>query len=138
MRGGRKCVLEADPQPTGKTPMDSIKTARTFLGLNAAFSLVLGVDLALAPGMAAGLLFDTAAPWQTITLRVLGIGLILFGLELLMMVRNRFLTRGQVLFITAMDAGWVLGSALLLSLFDSLFTGAAVASVILVALAVAV
>lgn len=118
--------------------MDSSKTARTFLGLNAVFSLAMGAGLVIAPGPSAELLFAASAPWQTIALRALGIGLILFGLALILMARNRFLTGGQVMVITIMDIGWILGSALLLIFGGQIFSGFGQASVLAVAGAVAV
>ncbi len=118
--------------------MESSKTARTFLGLNAAFSLVVGAGLLIAPGGTAEWLFAAAAAWQPVALRILGAGLILFGLDLFLMSRDRFLTRGQVLFITVLDIGWILASALLLVIAGHLFSPVGQAAIVAVAGAVAV
>lgn len=113
--------------------MDTTKTARTFLGLNAIFSIILGADFVIAPGFAADMLFVEQAAWQAITLRVLGVGLILFGLDLALMAKNRFVTAGQVKFITMMDIGWVVASAALLVIDGHLFTGFGQVAIVVVA-----
>ncbi|MEW9920585.1 SRPBCC family protein [Marimonas sp. MJW-29] len=118
--------------------MEHSKTARIFLGLNAAFSLATGLGLVITPNQLGELLFMGSAPWQPVVLRLLGIGLVLFGLGLILMARVRFLTKGQVMFITMMDIGWILGSALLLVLGGYLFSAFGQASVIVVAGFVAV
>lgn len=118
--------------------MENSKTARTFLGFNAVFSLLIGVDFVLVPDFAAGLIFIDPAGWPEITIRILGIGLILFGAGLTLVAMNRFVTKGQVLFITSMDAGWVLGSAGVLVLYGHLFTTFGQIAVIVVAGFVAV
>lgn len=118
--------------------MDTSKTARTFLGLNAIVSILIGADLLIAPGYAAELLFAQPASWHIISLRILGVGLALFGMCLLLMTRNRFLTKGQVVFISALDFGWVLGSAVVLIAYGTFFTAFGKVSIVLVAVVVAV
>lgn len=117
--------------------MDTTKTARLFLGLNAAFSLLIGIDLVLAPAIAAELIFLEPAEWQTLVLRILGAGLIVFALDLSLMATDRFTTRGKVLFISALDLGWVLGSAVLLIFASQLFSGTGIAAIAVVAAFVA-
>lgn len=117
--------------------MDTSKTARIFLGLNAAFSLLIGIDLVFAPGTAAALIFLEAAGWQLLVLRILGAGLIVFALDLTLMATDRFTTKGQVLFISALDLGWVLGSGALLMFTNQLFSGTGIAAITLVAAFVA-
>ncbi|WGH78576.1 SRPBCC family protein [Jannaschia ovalis] len=118
--------------------MDTSRTARTYLGLNAAFSLAMGAGLLIAPNVSADLLFRESASWQPAALRLLGAGLILFGAALILMARDRFLTAGQVLVITMMDIGWILGSALLLLVGGGLFSGFGQAVILAVAGVVAV
>ncbi len=98
----------------------------------------MGAGFLIAPSYATGLLFLESASWQPIALRVLGGGLILFGLGLVLMARNRFLTNRQVLFITMMDVGWILGSALLLVVDGHLFSAFGQAYITMVAGIVAV
>jgi len=117
--------------------MDTSKTARLFLGLNAAFSLLIGLDLVFAPGTAAELIFLEPAEWQTLVLRILGAGLIIFALDLTLMATNRFITKGQVLFISALDLGWVLGSGALLIFATHLFSGNGITAIVIVAVLVA-
>lgn len=117
--------------------MDHTKTARLFLGLNAAFSLLIGADLLIAAGTAAQILFAEPAAWHVMALRILGLGLILFGIDLFLMATNRFVTRQQVMLISAMDVGWILGSALLLVFAGSHFSGAGTGIIVGVALFVA-
>ena len=118
--------------------MKTSNTARIFLALNATFSLIIGIDLLLATGTASEILFAEQADWQPITLRVLGVGLLIFALELYVMASNRFLTRKQVMVITVMDIGWVVGSALLLLMASSVFTESGDNLIVVVAVAVAV
>ena len=117
--------------------MDTSKTARLFLGLNAAFSLLIGLDLVFAPGAAAELIFLEPAEWQTLVLRILGAGLIVFALDLTLMATNRFTTKRQVLFISALDLGWVLGSGALLIFATYLFSGNGITAIVIVAVLVA-
>ena len=56
--------------------MENSKMARTFLGLNASFSLLTGLALLMLAGTAAEQFFAAQADWQTITLRILAVGLI--------------------------------------------------------------
>ena len=102
--------------------MENSKLARTFLGLNAIFSLLMGTSFLLVADDVAGLLFVGAVEWQPIALRILAIGLIVFGLGLILMARNHFVTKVQVISITAMDVGWILGSFFLLNYYGHLFT----------------
>jgi len=118
--------------------MKTAKTARRFLTMNAAFSLLVGVDFLLAPRFAADILFVAPGDWQVVTLRLLGGGLILFGLDLLLMVRMRFLSKAMVLFISVLDVGWIAASAGVLALYGSLFTPLGQAAVVAIAAFVAV
>ncbi|WP_299745792.1 SRPBCC family protein [uncultured Tateyamaria sp.] len=118
--------------------MDTSKIARAFLGLNSIFSILIGADLLIAPGHAAELLFAQPATWHIISLRILGVGLALFGMCLLLMRRNRFLTKGQVAVISALDFGWVLASAVVLIIYGAFFTVFGKTAIVLVAGIVAI
>lgn len=113
--------------------MEHSKTARAFLGMNAAFSLLTGAALLIAAGQFAELLFANEAAWQSWTLRILGVGLILFGVDLIFLATDRFVTKAQVTLISFLDSGWVLGSAFLLVFAGSLFTGTGATIVAVVA-----
>lgn len=117
--------------------MKTGKTARIFLALNATFSMIIGFGVILATGSASEVLFSGEGSWQAATLRVLGIGLLMFALELFLMASNRFITKKQVLIITMLDIGWVVGSALLLLTASSAFTTTGVNLIGLVASVVA-
>ncbi|MEQ8403131.1 MAG: SRPBCC family protein [Silicimonas sp.] len=118
--------------------MANAKTVRTFLGLNALFSLSVGAGFLIAPGPLADALFAEPAEWQPIVLRILAVGLILFGSGLAVIARNRFLTASQVKFISVMDFGWILASVLLLIVGGHVFTDLGQATVMAVAGIVAV
>ncbi len=118
--------------------MKNSGTARIFLGLNAAFSLITGANLLFLPGFSAEILFLDTAGWQNLSLCILGAGLIVFALDLTLMATDRFVAKGQVLLITAMDTGWVLASILLLSFGSQLFSGTGQAVIVAVAVLVAV
>lgn len=102
--------------------MSSSQIARLFLGLNAGFSLIIGIDLLLATEMAVEMLFAVPAEWQGLTLRVLGIGLLIFAADLCLMALDRFVSKGAVLLISVLDLGWIAGSAVLFLFFAPIFT----------------
>lgn len=118
--------------------MSSTKTARIFLALNSAFSIIMGIDLMFAAGSTAEILFAQTEGWQLILLRVLGAGLLFFAIDLFGRATNRLITKAQVLLITGMDAGWVLGSALLLMFDGHLFTGLGTVLIAITAIVVAI
>lgn len=118
--------------------MENSKTARAFLALNAAFSLLIGAVFLIAAGFAADKLFVDLASWKTLSIRTLGFGLIIFGLDLIFMSTNRFVTKGQILLISIMDVGWVLGSAFLFATYGNLFSGFGKVTIVVVAICVTV
>lgn len=113
--------------------MSSSNTARLFLGLNAAFALITGLGLLIAAGSLADLLFAAPAGWQSLALRGLGVGLLIFALDLFLMVTNRFVSKASVMLITLLDVGWVVASAALLLFGRSLFTDLGIGLVTIVA-----
>lgn len=96
--------------------------ARTFLGLNAGFSLLCGASLLLAGGGLAAQMFAEPAGWQAPVFLALGIGLLLFAFDLVLLATDRFVTKGKVMLIVLADLGWILGSVALLMLLGGLFT----------------
>lgn len=96
--------------------------ARTVLGLNAGFSILTGAILLLSGSALTGVMFTEPAQWQTLVFLALGIGLLVFALDLVVLASDRFVTKGKVMAIIAADAGWVVGSAALLVFDRHLFT----------------
>ena len=102
--------------------MPASKTVRIVLAMNAAFSLIVGIDLLFTAGSTAQILFADMADWQTIALRVLGIGLLIFALDIFYMASNQFISKREVQLISLMDIGWVIGSVVLLIVYGYIFT----------------
>ncbi|WP_108882291.1 SRPBCC family protein [Anderseniella sp. Alg231-50] len=118
--------------------MSTTTTARTFIGLNAAFSALTGLELIIFPFAVAHLMFSDPAGWTTLALRLLGVGLVLFALDLLLMATNRFVTKGEVMLIILADIGWLIASAALVLLTGYLFSDAGLLMIGIVAAFVAV
>lgn len=114
------------------------RLARAFLGLNAGFSIICGGALVGFAGDLAGLLFAAQPGWLVAVLRGLGVGLILFALDLLLMAKNRRITKGQVLLVCGADVAWIAGSVVLLVVFGAWFTATGWLVVAAVAVAVAI
>lgn len=102
--------------------MSNPSTARVFLGLNAAFSIFIGTALLLVPETIAQIMFAEPGGWKTLILRGLGIGLLIFALDLVLMATNRYVTKRDIMLIVAADIGWIAGSAVLIIFFGTLFT----------------
>lgn len=104
------------------------------LAANAGFSGLSGLVLvAAADPVAAWIGVAGATGW----LRAIGVGLLLFAAGLVRLVRDDERTRAGVLSVTAADAGWVVGSAVLLVAFPGLLSPAGEWAVAAVALVVA-
>ena len=116
----------------------STTTARTFLGLNAVFSALSGAVLISLPGTLSQVMFTGPADWAPLGLRLLGVGLVIFALDLAFMATNRFVSRGEVMLIVLADIGWLLASAAVVMFDRHLFTEAGVFIVAGVAAFVAV
>ena len=112
--------------------------ARTFLGLNAAFSLFTGLACLLAARSVADVLFASPADWQATVIRLLGVGLLVFAIDLLLMVANKHVTKTQIQLICLADLGWVAVSAGVLTFADFLFSSSGVIMILVVAGLVAV
>lgn len=96
--------------------------ARTLLGLNAGFAILTGATLLLAGSTLTGVMFAEPAGWHGPVFLALGIGLLLFAFDLVILATDRFVTRGKVMLIIAADLGWIIASAALLVMVGSLFT----------------
>lgn len=118
--------------------MSTSRTARAFLSFNATFSAFTGAALLVAPGAIAEMMFVDPAGWKPAILTGLGVGLLIFAADLLIMATNRWVTRDEVGIIVLADIGWIVGSIVLLALFGDLFTQDGVVLVEVVALIVAV
>ncbi|MEO1247563.1 MAG: SRPBCC family protein [Pseudomonadota bacterium] len=102
--------------------MSTTITARVFLALNAAFSAIVGLELIVFPDAVAQAMFMDPAGWKPLVLRLLGIGLVLFALDLLLMATNRFVAKKEVLLIVFADVGWLIASAAAVLLGAHVFT----------------
>ena len=111
------------------------KRLRRALLANAGFSTLSAVALIVAAGPLATL-FGLSQPW---ILRGVGIGLLLFAIDIVATCRGPEISRSKALYFSAGDFVWVLGSVVLL-LFAPLSSQAAaiVVAVGLVVLAFAV
>ncbi len=107
-------------EPT--TAPSKSRLARTFLGLNAGFSIFCGGALVGFAGDLAGQLFAVQPVWLTAMLRALGVGLILFALDLGLMAANRRIGKSQVLLVCGADVAWIAGSVVVLTVFEAWFT----------------
>jgi len=116
--------------------MDISKNVRIYLGLNAVFSLISGTVFLFGALHVTGVLFTVPAAWQVLSLRILGVGLVVFSIVLIIMASNRFVTRSEVMLILAMDMAWVLVSLFLLAFTEQLFSGSGKVAILLVALVV--
>lgn len=107
---------------------DTTSRLRSLLRADAAFCAVLG----LAAGAAAGAVADLLGPdISTTVVRVVGIALVLYALDLA--VTSRLADRWQrpvVAFAAAGNAAWVLGTLVLVGLGALSTAGAAVALVV--------
>lgn len=112
--------------------------ARTFLGLNAAFSLLTGTVCLLEAGRVVDVLFVSPTDWQTTVMRLLGAGLLVFAIDLLLMATNKHVSRVQIHLICLADLGWIVASAGLLAFADHLFSSSGAIIVAVVAGFVAV
>lgn len=103
--------------------MSTTATARTFIAFNAAFSALTGLQLIIFPDTATQLMFKDPTGWMPLVLRLLGVGLVLFALDLFLMATNRFVTKGEVMLIVLADIGWLIASAVIFVLAGHVFTG---------------
>ena len=117
--------------------MTDTSLARVFLGMNAAFSLVTGLLLLSVPDSISHMMFVDPEGWKPAILRALGIGLVVFALELALLSANALIRNRDIMGVTLADLGWVLGSALLVFGFGEILTPNGVLTVDIVAAFVA-
>ncbi len=118
--------------------MSNSSTAKIFLRLNAVFSVVTGLALLLMPETIAQMMFVDPGGWKAIILRGLGIGLLIFALDLAVMASNQFITKAIVMLIVIADIGWILTSAIFILFYNFLFTSTGVLTIEIVAVFVAI
>ncbi|MEP3276304.1 MAG: SRPBCC family protein [Stappiaceae bacterium] len=118
--------------------MSGSSIARWFLGGNAVFSSVCGLTLISAAGPVSEILLSDSGSPGPLILRLLGVGLLIFALDLALMAANKYVSRREVVLIVLADLGWVVGSALLVFDFGDLLTSGGKTVVELVAVIVGV
>lgn len=99
---------------------------------NGAFSTICGVVL----GLAARPVSEWMGIADPLWLRLMGPGLIAFGLLLLWLAAKRRIRRAEAAVISTLDVGWVIASAILVFGMPGLFTQAGAIAVGIVALVV--
>lgn len=117
--------------------MSNSPTARIFLGINAAFSILTGAVLVTIPETVNLMMFVEPEGWKPVIVRLLGVGLVIFAFDLIVMATNRFVTKSETLLIVAADAGWTAASLLTIVFLDEAFTSEGVLAVEIVATFVA-
>lgn len=117
--------------------MTHTSAARRFLGMNAAFSALSGAVLLIAAGTLAPVILAIPESWAPLALRFLGVGLIGFAGVLLVLARNRFVSKAAVHEIVLLDALWVVGSVVLVAFFGHLLLTPGIVIVTVVAMVVA-
>lgn len=109
--------------------MDEDKTLRSALLANAAFSGVCAVLMVFQPDLIGALLGFEAA----LSFRLLGVGLLLFAIDLIHQATRPTLARWRAALASTGDFLWVLGSAVGLILFANHLSQAGIVAVLAVA-----
>ncbi len=110
-------------------PDGQARLLRAALLANAAFSGVTGLLLVIQPGMVIDLL-GVGSEW---ILRLLGLGLALFAVELVFQASRAHMASWRALLASAADLAWVLASILGVLFFGSLLSAAGLITVLVVA-----
>ncbi|MBV1911806.1 MAG: hypothetical protein KUG78_21110 [Kangiellaceae bacterium] len=97
--------------------MKNSKLARTTLLLNAAFSILCGVLFIIFPEEISEQLFVNIETWSNELIFWIGVGLVLFSLDVFIVATNAYLQKKQVMRIILADIGWVVVS-ILVYIFD--------------------
>ncbi len=117
--------------------MSTLPAARIFLGLNAAFSVISGLALLFVSSSIAQMMFTDPGDWKATILLGLGIGLLVFALDLVMLATNPYVSKSEVMLIVIADIGWIAVSAVLILFFGDLFTSNGILAISVVATFVA-
>ncbi|WP_120497003.1 hypothetical protein [Kiloniella sp. EL199] len=112
--------------------------ARVFLGLNAGFSIVTGSALIFFPDVIAEIMMAKEMPWISGAFIGLGVLLLAFAINLIVLVRDHYLSKPKIMSISAADVGWVVSSFIVVLLFTDFLTARGVAIVIGISAFVAV
>ncbi|MCV0425943.1 MAG: SRPBCC family protein [Roseibium sp.] len=118
--------------------MSTTLQARVFLGLNCAFSTASGILLLVLPETLSEILFIEPASWVPLVIQGIGLGLVIFALDLLLMTLNSFVTRLEVMLIVAADVAWIVASIAFALLAMNHLTETGILLIDIVALCVAV
>ena len=81
----------------------TVPKIHTILYANASFCLASALLILLLPGLLAEFVIDL----PVIVFRILGVGLLLFALDVFLTARKESPSRGKVLYIFAADLAWV-------------------------------
>ncbi|WP_085899908.1 hypothetical protein [Kiloniella majae] len=92
--------------------------ARIFLGLNAGFSILTGLVLIFFPGLIAETMLTKEVSWITEVFIGLGVLLLGFAISLIVLIRDRYLSKPKIMSISAADVGWVVSSCVVVLLFN--------------------
>ena len=111
-----------------------IPKIQTTLYANAIFSLNSAAVFLLFPGFLARAVIDL----PSIVFRVLGIGLLLFAVDVFLTARKNPPSRGKVLYIFGADVAWVVGTPVVLVLLADQITGVGMMLLIDIAIIVGV
>lgn len=117
--------------------MSTTTVARGFLVLNAVFSALIGLELIVFPDAMAEVMFVDPAGWKPLVLRLLGVGLVVFALDLLLMASNLFVTKKEVMLIVFADIGWLFASGAIVFLDGQIFSDSGIVAIEVVAAFVA-
>ena len=118
--------------------MENTKNAKLYLGLNAGFSFITGIECLFYAEPIAKLLLSNPQPWHSTILSGLGAGLILFSILLVFITKSRQLKKRLVIDIVIADIAWLIGSALLIIFFQPYFTLAGMLIIVAVGVFVAI
>jgi hypothetical protein len=105
----------------------------TVLFANAGFCFASALLIVLFPGALAEFVIDLPVT----ALRILGIGLLLFAVDVFLAARQGPLSRGKVLYIFGADLSWVVLTPVVLLLMQQRVTGLGNSLLVIIALIVA-
>ncbi|MGH1351347.1 MAG: hypothetical protein ACRBBN_11145 [Methyloligellaceae bacterium] len=118
--------------------MTNSSLARTFLGLNATFSVISGLAFLIAGEMISQIIFSQPDFWKILIVRGIGVGLLLFAADLAIQARNEQVTRQKIILFCIQDLAWIIFSAVMILGFGWLFTPNGILAIDVVAVIVAI